>query len=89
MGHTDLTNHLAICENESKLFYSKDRAPFLICLEVYRPEEILVTAQDRFRLSVEPQYRNALSAQTYFNMPITGLLTDNRANPFHNNQQQS
>ena len=35
---------LNICEEESKLFFTKSRAPFLICLEIYRPEEILVTA---------------------------------------------
>ena len=35
---------LNICENESKLFLTNTRAPYLICLEIYRPEEILVTS---------------------------------------------
>ena len=40
---------LNICEKESKLFFTKTRAPYLICLEIYRPEEILVTAQNKFK----------------------------------------
>lgn len=40
---------LNICEQESKLFLTKSRAPYLICLEIYRPEELLVTGQNRFR----------------------------------------
>lgn len=39
---------LNICENESKLFYTKTRAPYLLCLEIYRPEEILLTAQSNY-----------------------------------------
>ena len=35
---------LNICEDESKLFFTKTRAPYLVCLEIYRPEEILITA---------------------------------------------
>ena len=45
---------LNICENESKLFLTNTRAPFLICLEIYRPEEILVTSQNRFREMLNP-----------------------------------
>ena len=40
---------LNICENESKLFFTKKRAPYLLCLEIYRPEEILLTAQNKYR----------------------------------------
>ena len=35
---------LNICEKECKLFITKSRAPVLLCMEIYRPEEILVTA---------------------------------------------
>lgn len=33
---------LRIVPEESRLFLTKERAPFLVCLEVYRPEEIKV-----------------------------------------------
>ena len=39
---------LNIVENESKLFLTKTKAPFLVCIEVYRPEEVLLTSQKRF-----------------------------------------
>ena len=39
---------LNIVESESKLFLTNTRAPFLVCIEVYRPEEILITSQNRF-----------------------------------------
>ena len=39
---------LNICENESQLFLTKNRAPYLVCMEIYRPEEVLVTAQNRY-----------------------------------------
>ena len=45
---------LNICENESKLFITKSRAPFMICLEIYRPEEILITAQNKYRAMLNP-----------------------------------
>ena len=35
---------LNICVDESKLFLTKSRAPYMICLEMYRPEEILITS---------------------------------------------
>ena len=34
---------LRICVEETRLFVTKSRAPFLICLEVYRPEEFLLS----------------------------------------------
>lgn len=40
---------LNICDGESKLFLTNKRAPFLVCLEIYRPEEILITSQNRYR----------------------------------------
>jgi len=33
---------LRICVEETRLFVTKNRAPFLVCLEVYRPEELLI-----------------------------------------------
>ena len=35
---------LNVLENETKLFLTKNRAPYMVCLEIYRPEEILITA---------------------------------------------
>lgn len=35
-----------ICVEESRLFLTKERAPFMICLELYRPEEIKLAAND-------------------------------------------
>ena len=46
---------LNICPNESKLFLTKTRAPYMICLEIYRPEEILITAQRRYQQILTPQ----------------------------------
>ena len=44
-------NHcvLRICELESRIFQSKSRAPFLICVELFRPEELLISGLDRAR----------------------------------------
>ena len=46
---------LNICENESKLFITKTRAPYLICMEIYRPEEVLVTSQVRYNQYLQPR----------------------------------
>ena len=35
---------LNIVESESRLFITNTKAPYMVCIEVYRPEEILVTA---------------------------------------------
>ena len=40
---------LNIAETESRLFLTKTKAPFLVCIEVYRPEEILITSQNRYQ----------------------------------------
>ena len=40
---------LNIIEDESKLFVTNTKAPYLVCLEVYRPEEILITSQSKFQ----------------------------------------
>ena len=34
---------LNIQVDETKLFVTKSRAPFMVCLELYKPEEFLVT----------------------------------------------
>ena len=39
---------LNIVGKESKLFVTNTKAPYLVCMEVYRPEEILITAQNKF-----------------------------------------
>eukprot|EP00347_Sterkiella_histriomuscorum_P015790 403355671 len=41
-------NHavLNICVDESRMFLTKERAPFMICVELYRPEEIQLALQD-------------------------------------------
>jgi hypothetical protein len=33
---------LRVVPEESRLFLTKERAPFLVCLEVYRPEELKI-----------------------------------------------
>lgn len=76
---------LNICENESKLFLTNTRAPFLICMEIYRPEEILVTSQTRYREMLTPSLRPNLVGE----MPLTdrfveGTLIDNVISPFLN-----
>jgi len=38
---------LNIVESESRLFLTKERAPFMICLEIYRPEELKIVAEER------------------------------------------
>lgn len=35
---------LRVVPEESRLFLTKERAPFLVCFEVYRPEEIQIAA---------------------------------------------
>ena len=40
---------LNIAESESRLFLTKTKAPYLVCIEVYRPEEILITSQNRYQ----------------------------------------
>jgi len=42
--NNSVRNHsiLHILENESRIFQTKERAPFLICLEAFRPEEVSV-----------------------------------------------
>lgn len=37
---------LNICIEETRMFLTKERAPFLICLEVCRPEELTLEIQD-------------------------------------------
>ena len=37
---------LNICVEETRLFVTKSRAPFMVCLEVYRPEEFLVQCEE-------------------------------------------
>ena len=76
---------LNICENESKLFLTNTRAPFLICMEIYRPEEILVTSQTRYREMLTPSLRPNIVGE----MPLTdrfveGTLIDNVISPFLN-----
>jgi len=43
---------LNICVDECKLFLTKNRAPYMICLEIFRPEEILVTAQNKYQSTI-------------------------------------
>jgi hypothetical protein len=38
---------LNIVVEESRLFLTKERAPFMICLEVFRPDEIKQACQER------------------------------------------
>lgn len=68
---------LNICEEESKLFFTKTRAPYLICLEIYRPEEILVTAQNKYRRLIT--FSNALpqyAAQNQSELPLTNRMIE-------------
>lgn len=37
---------LKICVEETRLFMTRERAPFMLCVEVYRPEEIFVEAKE-------------------------------------------
>jgi hypothetical protein len=48
---------LNIVEEESKLFITKQRAPFMICVEIYRPEEILVTTLYQSKSNLEKQVK--------------------------------
>jgi len=75
---------LNICENESKLFFTKTRAPFLICLEIYRPEEILITSQNRYRDMLSPTMAQpADQPELHFTgRMIEGSLIDTVLNPF-------
>mmetsp|Transcript_32431 Transcript_32431/g.42870 ORF Transcript_32431/g.42870 Transcript_32431/m.42870 type:complete len:201 (+) Transcript_32431:448-1050(+) len=80
---------LNICENESKLFLTKNRAPYLVCLEIYRPEEVLVTAQSRYRQHLQQQTPATSLGMTQTEMPITDRLVhvnviDQVLNPFLN-----
>lgn len=38
---------LRVVPEESRLFLTKERAPFLVCLEVYRPEEFILAEEER------------------------------------------
>ena len=74
---------LNICENESKLFVTNTRAPYLICLEIYRPEEILVTAQNRYREMLMPQRTgNGVGELPLTNRLVDGSLINHVINPF-------
>jgi len=37
---------LNIMESETRLFLTKTRAPFMVCVEVYRPEELKLWAKE-------------------------------------------
>jgi hypothetical protein len=37
---------LSIAYEESRLFLTRERAPFMVCLEIYRPEEIRIEAEE-------------------------------------------
>jgi hypothetical protein len=43
-----IRNHalLNIAFEDSRLFITKERAPFMICLELYRPEELKLAAKE-------------------------------------------
>ena len=76
---------LNICENESKLFLTNTRAPFLICMEIYRPEEILVTSQTRYREMLTPSLRpNVVGEMPLTDRFVEGTLIDNVISPFLN-----
>ena len=65
---------LNICEQESRLFLTKNRAPYLICLEIFRPEEVLLTSQNKYRVNnLAAPRSNSFSANE---MPITNRLVD-------------
>ena len=40
-------NHIVlnICEQESRLFITAEKAPFLICVEVFQPQELEIYIQ--------------------------------------------
>ncbi|TNV84567.1 hypothetical protein FGO68_gene9624 [Halteria grandinella] len=40
---------LRICEDESRIFMTKERAPFMICIEVYRPYEEIKFGFNQFQ----------------------------------------
>ena len=62
---------LNIVESESKLFLTNTKAPFLVCIEVYRPEEILITSQSRYQ-HLLGNTGSIKGGQSQHNMPISG-----------------
>ena len=55
---------LNICVEETKLFITNQRAPYMICLEVYRPEEALLVLQKKTQVPtnhIEPERASLLT----------------------------
>lgn len=66
---------LNICVDESKLFLTKNRAPYMICLEIFRPEEILITSQNKYQsmmmLVNQVTIKKVISTAQTENVPLT------------------
>ena len=45
---------LRICEEESRIFPTRERAPYMICVELYRPEEENKFNQHQQKLQKKP-----------------------------------
>jgi len=47
---------LRICESDWKVFQTKTRAPVMLCIEMFRPEELLLSGTNHFaRMGLSPQ----------------------------------
>ena len=55
---------LNIVESETRLFLTKTRAPFMVCVEVYRPEELKLWARENLRAK-------RTSEEDYYNLKDT------------------
>lgn len=71
---------LNIVTSESRLFLTKTRAPFMICLELFRPDEIMTAAkekeekkiEDTFHINIENIKRMFKSTSQKKNMKTVG-----------------
>jgi hypothetical protein len=66
--NSQMRNHMVlnIVVEETRMFLTKERAPFLICLEVFRPEEVIVSARkadDFFKQGLMDKLKRRLTNQ--------------------------